>query len=82
MEWAWACLCPERLLKPIMENYGLKRGKMGALVSALHYSPKVKDETVSSGCAGYFGKTDSGKEIINLIKRIVEPSMATFPKGQ
>ncbi len=35
-----------------------------------HDSPEVKAEAVASGCAGYFGKTASGAEIVDLIRRI------------
>ena len=45
-----------------------------------HDSPEVKEEAVSSGCAGYFGKTDSGVVIIDLIKSLV--TTPTYPKGQ
>ena len=39
-----------------------------------HDSPEVRAEAIASGCAGYFGKTDSGAEILDLIRRITGAS--------
>ncbi|MGJ8673922.1 response regulator transcription factor [Rubritalea sp.] len=44
-----------------------------------HDSPEVKEEAIVSGCLGYFGKTDSGKEIINLIKGAVTTTRDNLP---
>ena len=36
-----------------------------------HDSPEVKAEAIASGCAGYFGKTASGKTIIEAITKAI-----------
>ena len=44
-----------------------------------HDSPEVKAEAVASGCAGYFGKTESGAAIVDLIRRITGAKSAERP---
>ena len=41
-----------------------------------HDDPAVREEVEASGCAGYFSKNDPGARILDLIKRIVDPSLA------
>jgi FixJ family two-component response regulator len=44
-----------------------------------HDSPEIKAEAIASGCAGYFGKTASGAEIVDLIRRITGAKSAEKP---
>jgi len=46
-----------------------------------HDKPEVRAQADESGCAGYFRKTDSGADVLALIRRIVglEPSNAVGP---
>ena len=44
-----------------------------------HDSPEVEAEAVASGCAGYFGKTESGAAIVDLIRRITGAKSAEKP---
>ena len=48
-----------------------------------HDDPKVREEAESSaGCAGYFSKNDPGAGILDLIKRIVDPSHPNITSNQ
>lgn len=38
-----------------------------------HDNPEVKAEAIASGCAGYFGKTDSGGLIVKAIAEVIDP---------
>ena len=44
-----------------------------------HDDPKVRTEAETSGCAGYFRKTDSGVLVLEAITRAVNPGHRKIP---
>jgi len=46
-----------------------------------HDAPGVREQAQAAGCVGYFSKTDTGDEILGVIRRVVTPALPAKSNG-